>query len=606
MVLNRLLIFLLVNILAPHFVWGFSFENSANYKKIALEKRLSENPQWLKLGHYHPTWTGKQVSKIRGNFFISPLGAENPEAELLASIDQLFSKENNKLQCRYLGRMRWLKSVLPLQQEDLISCPERDEWKKRLGAKEIYIIFASSDLGSPGSSFGHTFLKFHNPANTQQLELLDYGVNYAAITGEDSGALFALKGLFGYYPGNYSMLPYHQKIREYTNLEGRDLWEYKLKLSEEETEFLVDHLLELDGSFSYYYFADENCSYQILELLNLVRPDWNLTQSFYDFVIPLDTLKVLNDRDLLEDEKLRPSLQAEWRARYAGLNLNEKHELRDIVKSPKEFKFTENLTPKEKAETLEASLSYIAIKEYREQKEFKEDKYALAIQRARLGQVTEPVTITPPASPLLSQRPKGFYLGYGEYDQKNYWSLKYRRAFHDLLSDDTGLTPFVHLEVLSLEFRYFTENQNFDLYQFTLLNVLSTSPTNILDHPLSWVLDLGTRPKLAPYFDFGAGTSFDLTQKKPTRLVLLGRSENRTEDDKYAGYAGLHTLLLTKWGSHFHSLLAAKYLYSFQDHQFFWEPEAGVSFSQGAHELRFEYKNRREVPDWKTSYIFFF
>lgn len=606
MVLNWFLVFLFVTILAPPTAWGFSLERVGFYKKTALEKRLSENPQWLKLGHYHRSWTGKTSSRIRGSFFISPQGSEDPEAELLATIDSFFSADTSSLQCRYLGRSRWLKSVLPIASEDLAPCPERDEWKKKLGAREVYIIFASSDLSSPGSSFGHTFLKFHNPENTRELELLDYGVNYAALTGKDSGALFALKGLFGHYPGTYSMLPYHQKIREYTNLEGRDLWEYKLKLSEEDVAFLVDHLLELDGSFSYYYFADENCSYQILELLNLVRPELNLTESFHDFAIPLDSLRVLESLQLLDNEKLRPSLQAEWRSRYAGLDLTEKKELREAVKEPQKFKFTEDLTAKEKAEVLEASLSYIAIKEYREQKEFKDDKYALAVQRAKLGLVTEPVRITPPASPLLSLRPMGAYLGYGRYQEQNYFSFKYRRAFHDVLSDPQGMSPFIHLEVLSFEFRYFLENKNFDLNHWTLLNVLSTSPTNILDHPLSWTLDIGTRPKLAPYFDFGAGSSFDLTQKNPTRWTLLARSENRTENDKYAGYVGAETLFVTYWGPHFRSLFGTKYLYSLQDREFFWDSRIGLSLSQGAQEIRLEYKNRREVPDGMISYIYFF
>ena len=411
---------LLVFFLTPPLAWGFSLERTESYKKTVLEEHLYENPQWLRLGHYHPTWTGMQKSKIRGSFFLAPQGDQDPKAELLATLDSLFSDQGGSLQCRYLGRVRWLKSVLNIAAEDLLPCPERDRWKAQLAAEEVYIIFASSDLSSPGSSFGHTFLRLHNPAHTHQLELLDYGVNFAALTGKDTGALFALKGLFGYYPGNYSLLPYHQKIREYTNLEGRDLWEYKLNLSPDEVAFIVDHLLELDGSYSYYYFADENCSYQILELLNLVRPNRHLTRSFYDFVIPLDTLKVLSELNLLEGEKRRPSLQAEWQTRYAVLTLDEKTNLREVLKNPRTFNFSDSLNTKEKASVLEASMSYLAIKEYREQQERKDHKYALALQRARLGQVTDPQVMTPPASPLSSQNPQAAFLGFGKLNEKDY------------------------------------------------------------------------------------------------------------------------------------------------------------------------------------------
>ena len=157
-----------------------------------------------------------------------------------------------KSQCRYLARTSWLKKELSVYPEDLQPCLERDSWKELLGAKEIYLIFAASDLSSAASSFGHTFLRLHNPKNTGKLDLLDYGVNYAAVTGEESGALYAIKGLFGSYPGTFSMQPYHQKIREYTNLEGRDLWEYRLHLTPEEVTFIIDHLLELEGSWAPY------------------------------------------------------------------------------------------------------------------------------------------------------------------------------------------------------------------------------------------------------------------------------------------------------------------------------------------------------------------
>ncbi|MBO9667679.1 MAG: DUF4105 domain-containing protein, partial [Bdellovibrio sp.] len=248
MVLKLLSFILLLS--APHLVWGFSFAQTESYKKQALELKLDESPAWLRLGHYRKSWTGSYHSPIRGNFFVASDGQKNPRTELLSTIDLLFSEKSAQQQCRYLARVSWLKKSLSIQPQDLVACPERDEWKKRLGATEAYLIFAASDLSSAPSSFGHTFLRMHNPKNTGQLDLLDYGINYAASTGTEDGALYALKGIFGYYPGSYSMLPYHQKIREYSNLEGRDLWEYRLNLSPAQVELMINHLLELEGSYA--------------------------------------------------------------------------------------------------------------------------------------------------------------------------------------------------------------------------------------------------------------------------------------------------------------------------------------------------------------------
>jgi len=58
--------------------------------------------------------------------------------------------------------------------------------------------------------------------------LLSFAVNYAARTDETNGFAYAIKGVFGFYPGYYSLLPYYVKVREYNDLERRDVWEYPL------------------------------------------------------------------------------------------------------------------------------------------------------------------------------------------------------------------------------------------------------------------------------------------------------------------------------------------------------------------------------------------
>lgn len=594
MVLKLVLSFLLA---APVLAWGRS-----SYLSQVQDQKLWEDPQWIKLGHYRKKWFGAYQSPLQGNFFISPHGDTDPKAELLATVNLLFGQDetSKKSQCRYLARMSWLKKRLDIDPQDIAPCPERDQWKKQLGAQELYIIFASSDLNSAGSSFGHTFLRAHNPQNTKEKELLDYGINYAAITGDDGGALYALKGLFGFYPGAYSMLPYYQKIREYTNMEGRNIWEYRLNFSPAEVEFLIDHLLELDGSYAPYYFADDNCSQQILELLEVAKPQLDLASSFHDFTIPLDTVKVLNQHHLLSGEKMRPSLQSEWRARYTALNAQEKKALKKVLKSTEPSAIAD-LDKKAQAEVLEASLSYLAIKEYREQKECKEEKYRLSVARAQLGAQTAPLQLEIPPSPLTSHDSQAFYLGYGKNDDFEFYRFKYRRAFHDLLSDDSSLSPFSHLEVLSFDFRYFTEKQNLDLYRFILLKIISTAPVNILDTPVSWKLDIGTEPRLSPFVNIGAGLSFDFF--RDTRFTVLALSENYELVDTAQPYLGGEALFMMKH-SGWRAFIGGKYLSSTTDGHHFPEYNAGLSTNISTVEIRGEYRQRDDVPEWMLSVVF--
>lgn len=40
-------------------------------------------------------------------------------------------------------------------------------------------------------------------------------------------------------------MPYYRKVKEYGDFESRDLWEYELNLTPEETRFLVSHIWEM-------------------------------------------------------------------------------------------------------------------------------------------------------------------------------------------------------------------------------------------------------------------------------------------------------------------------------------------------------------------------
>lgn len=567
----------------------------------AQSKKLWQDPQWLRLGHYRKKLFGGYESPFRGKIFLAELGFLDPRQELIATLQTLFSDRSK--QCQFLARTTWIKKNFEIPESELAACEDRKAWKKQLGAEEIYVVFASSDLSSAGSSFGHTFLRAHNPKNIKQLDLLDYGINYAAVTGIEDGASFALKGLFGFYQGSYSMLPFHQKMREYTNLEGRNLWEYKLKLSPAEVELVIDHLLELDGSVAPYYFLDDNCSRQILELVEVVKPDIDLTSRFVDSTIPLDTVKAMASENLLEGEILRLSLQAEWRNSYAHLNRQQKKILKDITKNKKLEGLTA-LTPKQQAETLEASMRYIAIQDYRNQKDSREEKYSLSVARAKLGPQTEALKLEVPKSPLTSSNSSATYLGYGKFDDQDFYRFKYRRAFHDLLSDDSGISTFSHLEVLSADFRYIPSEESFNLHRLVLLKMLSTAPINELDAPKSWKIDIGTEPKLAPYFNAGLGYSYDLSFLERTRFSGFVISENYHLLETAQPHLGVEAVLMMKAAGG-RGLLNSKYLLDTTRGVYLWDLGAGLSFDIGrSKELRFEFRSRDEIPEALISILF--
>ena len=121
--------------------------------------------------------------------------------------------------------------------------------------------------------YGHTFLRVDEKGRLEDERLLDYALNFSAHAPDAGGLLYSLRGLTGGYPGRFSIAPYYMKVQEYSNLESRDLWEYRLDLSSRTADRVLRHVWELGEAHFDYYFLTENCSYQLLPLFDAADPE---------------------------------------------------------------------------------------------------------------------------------------------------------------------------------------------------------------------------------------------------------------------------------------------------------------------------------------------
>ena len=498
--------------------------------------------------------TGGYTSAVQGDhFFLTKEGRENPLAELKETYKQMFeqSAAAEKTQCRFLARRDFFPrhSKLNLSGE-FKTCAFSADWLARLNAQKVSLIFAAGYLNSAGSSFGHTFLRLESPSNANRSELLDYGINFAARTSQEKGALYALYGLFGFFPGSYSMLPYHQMIKDYSNLEGRDLWEYQLNLTLEEVKRLQFHLLELEGSYFDYYFLSDNCSFEILKLIEIARPGMVLAKDSELFMIPLDAVKTL--KSLITTKKYRPSLETKWQL----IRKNLKPERRKAIL---DFKQSLNSASALTIEELEAAQSYLALKEVEDPKAWSPKVFELSKERAkRGGQVHLESEVATPSSPDQSPNSSALQLGYLEAGEKSP-VFGFHFAFHDSYSRDAELSPFSHLELGAIQFGKY-------LQRYRILEMLSTKAINQFETPVSWGLILGGdqdvfEPQKVRSKALGrVGLSFDLAddQWRVTNLLLLGAAENSEGHAKAT--AGVSSRLWGHWNTWARSGLEATVL----------------------------------------------
>ena len=220
-------------------------------------KRLWDQRQWHVLMHYRPRLFGPGVeSQVDDpSFFLSPSGKVDPRAELEATLAGFFApavqaEETEHPQCEYIARYHWLKQELGFDGERLVEhpCPRFNDWLAEMNPDGVTLVFPVAYLNNPASMFGHTLLRVDTPPSSAQTRLLDFTINYAAGTGQERGLPFALKGLFGGYPGSFSVEPYHVQVKRYGDVENRDIWEYRLALTGDEVHRMLMHAWELKAA----------------------------------------------------------------------------------------------------------------------------------------------------------------------------------------------------------------------------------------------------------------------------------------------------------------------------------------------------------------------
>ncbi|MEK7389309.1 MAG: DUF4105 domain-containing protein, partial [Elusimicrobiota bacterium] len=317
------------------FFWALAAASSAgalSSTEDALRRvraqRVWEDPQWLRLGHWKPAWMGRGYASDaeQGDFFLDPSGAKDPRAEIEAMTRGLFDDNPGPRpqhpRCRFPARASWLIGRLDVDASLLVraDCSAYEDWRRLMDPGKASLIFASAYLSNPASMFGHTFLRLERRGVGEGERLRDHTLNFSAETGDDGGALFALKGLAGLYPGRYAVQPYYMMVQQYNNIESRDLWEYRLSMSTGEIDFLVAHAWEMGAATFPYYFFSKNCSYQLLPALEAALPDRSLMAGSPLVVAPVDTLRaVLAQPQLVEGVSFRPSHATSMRWRRGQL-----------------------------------------------------------------------------------------------------------------------------------------------------------------------------------------------------------------------------------------------------------------------------------------------
>jgi len=456
-------------------------------------QQLAHDPFWISLGHYETAKLGGWRSYVSDKkYFLAADGAHHPDAELQATLDALYapaSLGNQHPQCVYPARTRWLKAQLQLTDLPAPDCTEFKQWFKDVAPHSTVMIFPAAYLNSPSSMFGHTLLRI-DPANVQrdQTALLSYAINFGAyIEGSDNSILYAWKGLAGGYPGLFAMVPYQEKLSEYRSLENRDLWEYRLNLTPEETQRMVEHVWELKQIQFDYFFFDENCSYRLLELLQVARPSLHLTAQFPLTAIPTDTVKAVKDAGLVERIDYRPSRERELLERAKPLDPEEQQWVLKVSADAQQLQSAgfKQLAKARQALIIDAAYRLERYRANGQERDPVQAQRSFELLRAINQNPPPDLQIERPGLPENGHESRTWQAGVGTRGSRTFGEYGLRMAYHDLNDNAESFPLGAQIEILQMKLRQY-EGNHWQLQQLDLATIRSLTPRNALLQPWSW------------------------------------------------------------------------------------------------------------------------
>jgi hypothetical protein len=521
----------------------------ASYQDELVESsrqlKLSERRRWHRLLHYRARGRGWRSEADGAKFYLSPRGRTDPQAELEAALAAFFQPlsrdpKAQHPQCRFPARYAWLKDQLAFDPFRLPRhpCPDFEDWRGAIDARAVSLVFADAFLGNPSSMFGHTFLRFERVESGGGDALLDYTINFEATPDTDNVLLYTLRGLNGSFQGEYSLRPFYMKTQEYSNLERRDLWDYRLNLTQAQIDFLLMHAWEMGSTYFDYYFFTKNCSYQLLTLLEAADDSLDVSSRQRFGVIPADTVRDLIARGLTGAVHYRPSFVVEMEARRRRLSPAELAAATRLGRNADEAEFAElkSLPLERQALVLDSAHDYLRYRNgfyLNLSTETLKAEHALLVARGRLGE---------PPLPAVIPRPKPLEAGhgtvragaaFGSNRKFSFEELSWRRALHDLPSSDDGYTPDSQLQALNTRLRFDNQHRQLYIERLDVVDILALAPWDPWVRKPSWrfstgvdqAKELGCNGPSCMYYGLGGGAGLSAATRLGRRELYYALAE---------------------------------------------------------------------------------
>lgn len=456
--------------------------------------RLASDPSWLALGHYReagifePRWESESDDDA---FFLSANGKYSPQDELTATYQAQIVARDQVVICRFPARYYYLATKLGSDPAPLLEkCDALGNWQDKMSVVGATLIFPAAYLDSPSSMFGHTLLRLDQSTDRDSTGQLSYTYSFAAAMPESGSELaFVYRGLVGGYPGETSTPPYYLKLKEYRDIESRDIWEYELDFSSLEIEQLVRHIWEIkDLKFDYFFFG-ENCSYRVMALLNTIRPNAGLLNSKRIYTIPVVTVRDAWQANIVKNWRFRPSVKTKLNHDYEQLTLDEKLWVKNSVAL--DLAGLQRLFDSDRPSPNAIAVAYQYARMLpKEDEQAKQKSFALLMaQNVSSAPSTLNAVATPHKRDDEGHESERLTVTAGEVGDTAFLDIEIRPAYHELIDPSLGYPVGSELVFGKASARLFKGGDAF-LKQVEVIGIKSLKPVTTLFKPVSWAVSI--------------------------------------------------------------------------------------------------------------------
>ena len=400
-------------------------------------KSLAAKNKWLELLYFN----GKKSEVLDTSYFLSPNGNSDPLAELEATIKAYsepfdnYKEPNQHPRCRFPARYYWIDKEIGLPNYSVIDqhCSYLKASFQKTQINSISLMFVTGYLGNPASSFGHSFIKLNT---AQKTDLFDLSISYGAdVPKGENIFLYIYRGLFGKYSARFTDKYFYSHDLIYTGQEQRDIWEYRLNMSQEQILFFRLHMWEILHKKFKYLFLNQNCGYEVAKATSIVlkKP---ITISNSLWYAPIETFYALNEMNkkekAIKQVIYHPSAQKILYNHYTALTPIQRQKVNIIIQNESKdlSKNLKKLDVKDQIAILDFLTAYynFMLQKDRDEKKYKHLKYLALVYRISLPPHKEKKFHFDVKSPTQNDKPSLLLLQYGiskKLSQRGFTLLSY-------------------------------------------------------------------------------------------------------------------------------------------------------------------------------------